>query len=232
MRLFLFSYVDSDLVLGQRTDQLVVGGEQRALRHVQSLAQSHQRPVAEGIIGKSLGTGFVDERSPVTAGQRDHALHQLVGQHVPYLQSSLRPAMRIWTNDSGSPQQMIFGSIVSVAFALWKMAGFGLESARLALGMQPHLLLSKEDPYDAIIPVHTDFTTEQMTGHRVEGPVDFDVSVHRDPSTAHPEETEGGIGQRTKTLALLQKVRPNLSFGGAVDVLPGDPFIPVYQCRR
>ena len=98
---------------------------------------------------------------------------------------------------SGSPQQMIFGSIVSVAFALWKMAGFGLEAARLALGMQDYLLLSKEDPDDAVIPVHTDFTTEQMTGHRVEGPVDFDVAVHRDPSTAHPEETEGGIGQRT-----------------------------------
>ena len=43
MRSFLFSCVDSDLVLGQRSDQLVVGGEQRALQHVQSLAQSHVR---------------------------------------------------------------------------------------------------------------------------------------------------------------------------------------------
>ena len=53
---------------------------------------------------------------------------------------------------------MMLGSIVSVAFAFRKMAHFGLESSRLALGMQPHLLLLKEDFDDAVVPVHTDFT--------------------------------------------------------------------------
>ena len=128
-------------------------------------------------------TGPLDRRAGMAAGKAQEALEYSHPLDAAGLDHRLGPVGTFGPQPGGHPFQDPCGATLDRADLLrGDVLGWSAEPARLVPGVHGDLLHPLiEDPHQAAIPPHPDFSRPVLWRRRVVGPLDLDmaVAVHR-----------------------------------------------------
>ena len=164
------------------------------------------------------------------ARQTEDALNQTDGADATGSERGRGPVLERRPDAPTLPEQAIDEGLLTRRGL--RFTGARREETGGDLLVHGHERFVTKDAHEVRVPLHADFLPEQRQGHGVETAVHFDMAVAVHGALASGEDRKGRRGERLQHALLgLDKVRPHLAAGRAMDAQPRNRAIPVPQKR-